>query len=433
MADAAPEENSIDTNYLEVVMAQRDCAPAMKPKSFMTGMIAEGIEKPSNNALLKKVLKKNKCVIRGYGSTFAGSILPHEDETIVFTGNLDSIQIKKKTAIVGGGTPFYKIISEAKKNNLEVPCYPLTYNSATIGGHISNNGLVGLNSRGTGYLFDYIEELEVVTPSGTTYKVRGDDIKDFFGAEGMLGVITSVKLRLIDKETRYIHFYGFDGIEDMLRFLEMNDDVYSFYFLNKHALKLYDEELQLKEMPEYSAIVIDKNWKSDYQKKLRTDLAQMGVSHVFEKDVLRYFFKKIGRLELGLLGRKKSVHVGDGISQIHDCFKVIRLANMNGLPFFGTVGKEEVLYRIYADCGSMLKRQKFMVLMDKMHKFSEPNSAGSFFRDNLKGTPRELRLNESLGKYDTKKSIVPRVQLYPKKNMRVLLGSVFNIFGGRLW
>ena len=427
------ETEEIREDFFEVIMAQRDVAPDMKPKIFMTGMIAEGIYKPETNQDIKKFIKKNKCVIRGSATTYTGSVLPHEDEHIIFTGKLDSVEIKKNVATVGAGAPFYKIINEAKKYDLEVPCYPLTYKSATVGGFISNNGVVGFNSRGTGYFFDYVEELEVVTSSGNVYKVRGDDIKDYFGAEGRFGVITKVKFRLINKETRYIHMYGFDGFEDIIRFLEMNDDIYAFYFMNKTALEHYEKELQLKEIPEYSVIVIDKNWKSDYQKKLRTDLAQMGVSYVFPKEILRYCFKRIGKLEMSILSSRKSGHMGDGVVKIDDCYKVLRVAKMNSLPLFGSIGKKEVLYRIYADCNGWMKRQKFMSMMDKLHTFSEPNCVGSFFANNLISKPRALRIEEAIGKYDTLTNIIPRVQLYPKKDLRKLFGKLFWIAGRKMW
>ena len=427
------ETEEIREDFFEVIMAQRDFAPDMKPKSFLTGMIAEGIEKPENSQDVKKFIKKNKCVIRGAGTTYTGSVLPHEDEYILYTGRLDSVEIKKGIATVGAGTPFYKLINEAKKHGLEVPCYPLTYKSATIGGFIANNGMIGFNSRGTGSFYNYVEELEVVTSSGTLFKVRGNDIKDFFGSEGQFGVITKVKLRLINKETRYIHMYGFDGFEDILRFLEMNDDIYAFYFMNKVGLEKYEKELQLKEIPEYTAIVIDKNWKSDYQKKLRTDLAQVGVSYVFPKEVLRYCFKRIGKFEVKLLSSRKAGHMGDGIVKIDDCYKILRIAKMNKLPLFANVGKKEILYRIYTNCNTWMKKQKFMTMMDKLHTVSEPNCVGSFFLENLKGKPRALRIEEAIGKYDTKSNIIPRVQLYPKKKVRQIFGSFFLMFGGGLW
>ena len=423
----------IRDDFFEIISAQRDIAPEMKPKKFMRGIIAEGIHKPSSTVDVKKLLKKNKYVIRGSGSTFTGSILPHQDEYILHTNKLDFVNIKKEVAHIGGGTPFYKIINEAKNHNLEVPCYPLSYKSATIGGFISNNGIVGFNSRGTGYLFDYIEEMEVVTPSGTTYKVRGDDVKDFFGAEGKLGVIVSLKLKLLKKETHYIHMYGFDGIEDVLRFLELNDGIYAFYLLNKTALSQFEKGLQLKHTPEYTAIVIDKNWKSDYQKKLRTDLAKLGVSHVFSKEIVRYCFKRIGKLELSILSGRKGGHIGDGTIKIDDCYKVLRIAKIHNLPLFANIGKKELLYRVYFDCTNKIKRQKFMVLMDRFHAFSEPNCVGSFFAESLSGTSRQKRMDDTQGKYDSKIGIVQRSQLYTNHKRRKFFSGVISLMGGRLW
>ena len=423
----------IGEDFFEIVMAQRDCAPAMKPKSFSMGMIADSIVKPKNANQIKNILKKKKCVFRGSGSTFTGSILPHEGETIISTANLDTVTIKGRKAEVGGGTPFYKLMRAAKKENLEVPCYPHTYNTATIGGYISNNGLVGFNSVGTGYLFDYIEEMDVISASGTRYKVRGSDIKDFFGSEGKLGLILKVKMKLIEKQTRYVHMYGFDGIEDLLRFKEENDDIYACYVMTKNSLKVFEEELQLKYIPEYSAIIIDKNWKDDYKKELRTDLAQDGISYIFPKEIVTYCFKRIGRMELGMVGKKNHIHIGDGVVSYNDCYKVIRIAKTEGLPLFMNFGKDELLYRVYANCRTKMKKLKFMSIMDNMHSVSEPNCVGSFFFNNLEGTSRLERVEAAKGKYDTKFNVLQRVQLYPNKKKRVLLSPLIKFFGGVLW
>ncbi|MFW6230470.1 MAG: FAD-binding oxidoreductase [Nanoarchaeota archaeon] len=424
------DKNEVRKDFFEIVMAQHDTAPEMKPKSFMKGLIAGSIVRPSTKSDVKNALTKGKCVIRGSGTTFTASILPHEDETIIAMGSMQDVSIKKKTATVDAGTPFYKIINEARKHSLEVPCYPLTYHAATIGGFISNNGIVGFNSRGTGHLYDYIEEMEVLTSSGTTYKVRGDDVTDFFGAEGQLGVILKVKLNLIERETRYIHMYGFDGIEDVLRFLEMNDDIYAAYMMNRTALDEFETTLQLKHVPEFSLLVIDKNWKDDYKKELRTDLAQMGVSHIFPKEVLAYCFKRIGTLELSIAESKNYLHIGDGIIDLDDLGKATAIARKEKVPLFSSIGKQEALFRVYADCRGALKKQKYLAMMDRLHMVAEPNCVGSFFAKNLKGKARERRLQEALGKYDTKHNVLRRVQLY-KRSM--LLRPLVAIAGGALW
>ncbi|MFP4118059.1 MAG: FAD-binding oxidoreductase [Candidatus Woesearchaeota archaeon] len=427
------ENIDVGEDFFEIIMAQRDCAPAMKPKSFSMGMIADSIVKPKNANQIKSLLRSHKCVIRGSGSTFTGSILPHEGETIISTANLDSVTIKGRKAEVGGGTPFYRLMRAAKRQNLEVPSYPHTYNTATVGGFISNNGIVGFNSIGTGYLFDYIDELDVISASGTRYKVRGEDIKDFFGAEGRLGLILKVKMRLIERQTRYVHIYGFDGIEDLLRFKDENDDIYACYVMTKNAMKVFEKELQLKHISEYSAIIIDKNWKDDYKKKLRTDLAQDGVSYIYPKDVVKYCFKRVGRMELGLVGRRDNVHIGDGIVSYDDCYKIIRAAKSEGMPLFMNFGKNEILYRVYGDCKSTFRRLKFMSLMDSLHSVSEPNSVGSFFASGLEGTPRAERTEAAKGKYDTKFNILQRVQLYPNKRLRTFLSPFIRTLGGVLW
>ena len=429
-------EQEIRKDFFETVMAQHDLALAMKPLSFMKGMIAEGIKKPTEKSEIKNILKKSNCVIRGGASTPTASVLPHEGETILSTTNMQGISIKKKYADIQAGTPFYKIIHAAKQEHLEVPSYPVTYHTATIGGYIANNGLIGLNSRGTGYLQEYIEELEVVTTAGITYKVRGKDILDFFGSEGTLGVITKVRMKLLEKETRYIHMYGFEGAEDMMRFFEQNDDIYIAYFMNHIAAKQFSEEWQQKFIPEYTLLVIDKNWRDDYKETeqgISTELARKGVSYIYPKDVVKYCFRHIGTFELSIGSKKNNMHIADGIVKYENLMKTLTLAHKNKLPLFANLGKKEALYRIYANAGNIIKKQKFMSLMDKFYAHSEPNCSGSFFRKYLENTKRFKRLAEAKDKYQLKDTIVPRLQLYPNSSQRLLFRGILNLLGGNLW
>lgn len=135
---------------------------------------------------------------------------------------------------------------------------------------------------------------------------------------------------------------------------------------------------------------------------------------------------------MGILSSKKAGHMGDGIVKIDECYKVLRMAKINNMPLFASVGKKEILYRTYSNCNSWIKKQKFMAIMDRLHIFSEPNCVGSFFQENLKSKPRALRIEEAKGKYDTK-LIAQRAQLYPKKRLRTFLSGFFWMLGGNLW
>lgn len=428
------ELDALHQKFFRVIAAQHDTALAMKPIGLLKGMIAKEVVVPKDKRQIKNAISKNRCVIRGGGSTFTASILPHANETIIHTANLDSIQIKKNIAVVGSGVPFYQLMNEAKKYNLEVPCYPHSFNSATIGGFIANNGVVGVNSAGCGYLQDYIDELEVITSSGTIFQIRGRDIIEFFGSEGNLGLITKVTMRLIEKETRFIHMYGFDGIEDVLKFLETGEkSIHISYFFNKPALKEFESEWQLKYVHPYTMIVIDKNSKNDYTKEIREDLTGRGVSYIYPKDILTWAFKRFSTLELSVTQKKKYVHIGDGIV-IHDQIaKVMRIANRNKLPTFVNTGKNEFLFRTYMNAGTNLKKQKYMNIMNAMYSSSEPNCVGSFFRRQLSGTEREKRFKEAFGKYDSKINIVPRVQFAKSPVVKTIMSPLIHFFGGNMW
>lgn len=429
---ASQERKSAE--FFKIIAGQHDCALSMKPKSFMKGMISETYAVPKDKLELKRIIKKRNYVIRGGATTFSGGTMPHANETTISSLNFDTLKISKSgIATVGAGVPYFQLINKAKENGFEVPCYPVSTNGSTVGGFISNAGTVGMNSRGTGYLYDYIEEMEVVTPSGDVYKVRNNDIIDFFGAEGNLGMITQVKMRLLPQETRYIHMYGFDGIEDVIKFLETDDNIYIAYFMNEIALKRFQKDWQIKFLHKFNLIVIDKNWRDDYTKEMRGDLASRGISYIYPKDILKWCFKKIGTLELNVAKNKTAVHIGDGVIKIDEIGKITRIAKSNKLPLFCNVGKEEILFRIYGNCKTKLKQNKFFGIMDKIFSYAQPYTVGSLYRSYLKGTKREKMFKDAEERYDDKKKNPPRLELYPNNFAGKLGRKLSSILAGKLW
>jgi glycolate oxidase len=110
-------------------------------------------------------------------------------------------------AIVSPGVITREIHARAEAAGLFYPPDPSSSNMSTIGGNISENasGPKGLKY---GTTKDYVIGLQVVTPQGAIIRVGGKTVKNvtgydmtrlIVGAEGTLGIVTEITLRLIPK------------------------------------------------------------------------------------------------------------------------------------------------------------------------------------------------------------------------------------------
>lgn len=112
------------------------------------------------------------------------------------------------------GVTFADLETELNKKGLELGIYPSSAKSAVIGGWIGCGGRAGIGTPKYGPLVDNILELKVVTPDGKTRTVSGEEIDNYSGSYGILGVIVEAKLRVRPKPIALETFsYGFSHLE----------------------------------------------------------------------------------------------------------------------------------------------------------------------------------------------------------------------------
>jgi FAD/FMN-containing dehydrogenase len=125
---------------------------------------------------------------------------------LLLLDGLDSIAIDpaSRTATIGGGAAWAPVIAAAGEHGL----FPITGSSGTVGvvGYLLGGGL-GPLSRSHGFSSDYIEGARVVTGTGEVVDVTAETDPDLLwalrGGKYRLGVVTEIRIRLVDLATLY--------------------------------------------------------------------------------------------------------------------------------------------------------------------------------------------------------------------------------------
>ena len=147
-------------------------------------------------------------ISRGSGTNLAAGTVPTQGGVVVLFNNMNKIlELDKEnlTITVQPGVITQDICNFVENNGLFYPPDPSSMKISTIGGNVSENsgGLRGLKY---GVTKDYVKAMTVVLPDGEILELGGKLAKDvagydllslFVGAEGTLGIITEITLKLI--------------------------------------------------------------------------------------------------------------------------------------------------------------------------------------------------------------------------------------------
>lgn len=224
--------------------AQPDLDPEKIPLAVVKPTTTEGV-----SAVLKCANEnKTPVYIHGAGTAFKGSPKPKRPGSILLsTQGLTSIEPHEEDMYyeLGAGVNQYELEKVLLSRGYMLPMTIGSKFAATIGGAVSINTIGHMVDICIGKIIDYVMGVEVVLPNGDiietgTKSIRrpaGLDYTRFFvGSEGLFGVITKIRLRVIpDPKKAYI--VGF--------FPELTDIARAFqrYYTEKLPPPLYGELL----------------------------------------------------------------------------------------------------------------------------------------------------------------------------------------------
>jgi glycolate oxidase len=146
-------------------------------------------------------------VPRGAGTSLSGGVIPIKGGIIIDLSRMNQIieiSIENRYAHVQAGVVCDDLNRALAKHGFVFPPDPASSTVATIGGNVATNA-GGIKGAKYGTTRDYVLGLQVVLPNGeilhtgsyTMKCVSGYDLaKLFIGAEGTLGVITEVTLKI---------------------------------------------------------------------------------------------------------------------------------------------------------------------------------------------------------------------------------------------
>ncbi|NLT96043.1 MAG: FAD-binding protein [Clostridia bacterium] len=186
---------------------------------------------PTTKEQIVKIVKlasqhKIPITTRGSGTNLSGGTIPVENGIVLSMLKFDKIleiDAENLVAVVQPGLVIQRLNEAVAPYGLIYPPDPGTVTTATMGGSVSecSGGLRGLKY---GVTKDYVMGLEVVMANGDIIRTGGKTVKNvsgydltklFTGAEGTLGIITEITVKLIPApKYRRSMLAIFDNIEN---------------------------------------------------------------------------------------------------------------------------------------------------------------------------------------------------------------------------
>ena len=169
---------------------------------------------PSDTGQIAAVLRwcnahKVKVVPRGAGTSLSGGALPLEDGIVLGLGKLNrilEIDLENRTVTAQPGVTNLAITRAVEHAGFYYAPDPSSQIACTIGGNIAENS-GGVHCLKYGLTTNNVLGLEVVLPSGEIVRLGGkhldaggyDLIGLLTGSEGLLGIVTEVTVRILQK------------------------------------------------------------------------------------------------------------------------------------------------------------------------------------------------------------------------------------------
>ncbi|MEX2408863.1 MAG: FAD-linked oxidase C-terminal domain-containing protein, partial [Rhodovibrionaceae bacterium] len=186
-------------------------------------VLPETVEQVS--AVLRYCLEhKIKVVPRGAGTSLSGGALPLEDGVILGLGKFNRIlevDFDNRCAVVQPGVTNLSITQAVEHAGFYYAPDPSSQIACSIGGNVAENS-GGVHCLKYGLTTNNLLGLQLVTMDGTVLRIGGkhldcegyDLLGLLTGSEGLLGVVTEVTVRLLQKpETARALLLGFESSE----------------------------------------------------------------------------------------------------------------------------------------------------------------------------------------------------------------------------
>ncbi|UCE11778.1 MAG: NADH-quinone oxidoreductase subunit NuoB [Candidatus Thorarchaeota archaeon] len=189
------------TEKHELVIQGMDVGSLPKQVGWLMNPNPDAIVQPETPQEIKTLYEfankhKIPLVPRGAGTSGYGGAIPRKGGIVVDMRRMDSVvEIDKEnlTVTVEPGISWANLQFELNRHDLDLRAYPSSGLSATVGGWVSQGG-DGIGSLKYGTINDNVIEVEAVLPKGRIIRSKDTDL--WCDTEGILGIITKVKLKI---------------------------------------------------------------------------------------------------------------------------------------------------------------------------------------------------------------------------------------------
>ena len=226
-------KDNVNTSEMDRLLYGHDLAPLPKEAGVAFNHLPDVIVRPKSTEEVSEIVSlafKTGVAItpRGASTWGLGGSMPVEGGILLdMSSKMNKIVAIDKVNMcvkANAGCTWKQILEACDKEGLLVGSTPSSFPSATLGGWTSTGG-IGIGGYKYGGARENLLNLEVVLSDGTVINTGYDNVGNnmsgynlnqlFAGAEGTLGIITNVTLRIYPKgELRFLG-YDFDKLKDM--------------------------------------------------------------------------------------------------------------------------------------------------------------------------------------------------------------------------
>jgi len=202
-------EDYLSTSIFERLKSSLDIFPYEKKREELPLVVVL----PGNREEVAGIVRyanqeKIPVYVRGSGTSFTGAARYPEPGIVINTKRLNHFSINRGNNYFecGPGCSCNEISNLLAKEGCFLPLAPGSKLIASMGGLISNNTSAHIIDASIGKVGDYVLGVDVVLPTGEILETgttglrrpAGNDLTKFFvGGDGLFGVITNIRMRLV--------------------------------------------------------------------------------------------------------------------------------------------------------------------------------------------------------------------------------------------
>lgn len=289
---------------------------------------AEKVLFPTDIEEIQKIIRTSHLdlVPRGGGTNLVGGCVPNNSIIVDMKKMHKIIEFDKNhsTIFVEAGITLDELNEILDYNGFE---FPIQINNltATIGGMVATNAS-GFWDMKYGRMKNWIESIDIINGKSEIQKIGKSDLGDFCGMEGITGIITRIKLKLIPKTKKSASIFQTNNLDDVLKIarrLKSETDVIMIELFSKDISEMlglsYKYHLLIEFIGDRGKIKEEKYKKIiALKEKIYFALGEKNLNYDFDP---KLFFDRINDFLIYLENR--GIHyfgfLGSGI--IHPLFK----------------------------------------------------------------------------------------------------------------